>query len=71
MFRQIDPSQELQKNLDLKTAECQGLNEKYLRLAAASSTISKDLHNAINAIKSYSAMSKFFENCSQSSKQPR
>lgn len=31
---QIDSFQELQKNLDLKTAECQGLNEKYLRLAA-------------------------------------
>lgn len=31
---QDDSFQELQKNLDLKTAECQGLNEKYLRLAA-------------------------------------
>ena len=29
-----DSLQELQKDLDLKTAECQGLNEKYLRLAA-------------------------------------
>lgn len=27
-------SQEIQKNLDLKTAECRVLNEKYLRLAA-------------------------------------
>jgi molecular chaperone GrpE len=31
---QDDSFQELQKSLDLKTAECQGLNEKYLRLAA-------------------------------------
>ncbi|MET0515260.1 MAG: nucleotide exchange factor GrpE [Nitrospiraceae bacterium] len=27
-------SEELQKNLNLKAAECQGLNDKYLRLAA-------------------------------------